>query len=329
MKIARVVTPSGPMTAYVDGERLVPVGDGGQAVVLDLAMAANADPAIRPDPVAGPLPLDGAQLLAPVPEPASIRDFYAFEQHVRAGRALRGLDMQPEWYDLPVFYFTNPAAVLGPGEPVAAPPRSAALDFELEVALVLGRGGRDVGGNDATGLAAGFCVMNDWSARDVQRTEMKLSLGPAKGKDFATSLGPWLVTAGEFAPGGLREMPAAAMTARVNGSPYSAADLATMWWSFAELVGYASEASTLRPGDVLGSGTCGTGCILELSLTHGAEAYPWLAPGDLVECSVDGLGTLDGRVTTPGSPAWSPDASRIRPHTEPDEPATRASGGSG
>ena len=250
------------------------------------------------------MPLAEVRLLAPVAEPPSIRDFYAFEQHVRTARSRRGLEMHPDWYELPVFYFSNPAAVLGPGDPVAAPPRSAELDYELEVACVLGRGGANLRLEDADQAIAGFMVMNDWSARDVQRREMALSMGPVKGKDFATSLGPTLVTAAEFAPGGLREVPSAVMTARVNGAEWSRADLDGLWWSFAEMLVYASEAAPVRRGDVLGSGTCGTGCILELSLVHGAERFPYLQPGDEVELEVAGLGcspTGSWPATPPGS----------------------------
>jgi 2-keto-4-pentenoate hydratase/2-oxohepta-3-ene-1,7-dioic acid hydratase in catechol pathway len=221
--------------------------------------------------------------------------------------------MHPDWYELPAFYFTNPAAVIGPGDPVAAPPRSAELDYELEVACVLGRDGANLRLDDADRMAAGFTVMNDWSARDVQRREMQLSLGPAKGKDFATSLGPMLVTTSEFAPGGLREVPSAVMTATVNGVEWSRADLDGLWWSFAEMLVYASESAPVRRGDVLGSGTCGTGCILELSLVHGSEKYPYLQPGDEVELEVTGLGVLANRVVAGDAPAFRPDLDRVRP----------------
>ena len=308
---------AGVRVGYLDGEVIVPVaageGRGGLEAVLDLAMAANADPGLRPRAVGEPVPVTGARLLAPVVEPPSIRDFYAFEQHVRTARARRGREMDPNWYELPVFYFTNPAAVLGPGDPVAAPPRSAELDYELEVACVLGRGGVGLGLDDADQVVAGFMVMNDWSARDVQRREMALSLGPAKGKDFATSLGPTLVTAAEFAPGGLREVPSAVMTATVNGVEWSRADLDGLWWSFAEMLAYASEAAPVRRGDVLGSGTCGTGCILELSLVHGADKYPYLQPGDQVELEVAGLGALASPVVAGDAPPFQPDPDRMRP----------------
>ena len=318
MRICRYVADGGTArVGYLDGELIVPVAGGdGQAgldAVLDLAMAANADPDLCPRPDGDPVPLASARLLAPVASPPSIRDFYAFEQHVRTARSRRGMEMLADWYELPIFSFTNPAAVLGPGDPVAAPPRSAELDYELEVACVLGRGGANLGLDDADATVAGFMVMNDWSARDVQRREMALSLGPAKGKDFATSLGPTLVTTAEFAPGGLREVPSAVMTATVNGVEWSRADLDGLWWSFAEMLVYASEAAPVRRGDVLGSGTCGTGCILELSLVHGADKYPYLQPGDEVELEVAGLGVLANRVVAGDAPAFQPDPDRMRP----------------
>jgi 2-keto-4-pentenoate hydratase/2-oxohepta-3-ene-1,7-dioic acid hydratase in catechol pathway len=317
MRIVRFADPGGARVGYLDGQEIVPVtdreGPAGLDAVLDLAMAANADPELRPAPAGEPVPLADARLLAPVTGPPSVRDFYAFEQHVRTARARRGLEMHPDWYELPVFYFSNPHAIVGPGAPVAAPPRSVELDYELEVACVLGGGADEVGLDDADRLVAGFMVMNDWSARDVQRREMQLSMGPVKGKDFATSLGPWLVTTGEFAPRGLRVVPSATMTARVNGVEYSRANLDGLWWSFAELLAYAAEAAPVRRGDVLGSGTCGTGCILELSLVHGGEKYPYLEPGDEVELEVDGLGVLANRVEATRAAPFSPDPERVRP----------------
>jgi 2-keto-4-pentenoate hydratase/2-oxohepta-3-ene-1,7-dioic acid hydratase in catechol pathway len=318
MKICRFADAGGRVrVGYLDGEVVVPVADGegrtGLEAVLDLAMAANADPGLRPAADGEVVALEKVGLLAPVAEPPSVRDFYAFEQHVRTARSRRGLEMHPDWYELPVFYFTNPAAVLGPGDPVAGPPRSTELDYELEVACVLGRGGTNLRLEDADRAIAGFMVMNDWSARDIQRREMAQSLGPAKGKDFATSLGPTLVTAAEFAPGGVREVPSAVMTATVNGVEWSRADLDGLWWSFAEMLVYASEGAPVRRGDVFGSGTCGTGCILELSLVHGADKYPYLQPGDEVELEVAGLGVLANRVVAGDAPPFQPDPDRMRP----------------
>ena len=245
------------------------------------------------------------RLLAPIPRPPSVRDFYAFEQHVRTARERRGLQMEPDWYELPVFYFSNPASIIGDGDDVAIPVGCDELDFELEIAAVVGRDGRDLDPASATEHIAGFTIMNDWSARDLQRREMKLNLGPAKGKDFATTLGPYLVT-----PDELRDVVSGkaydlAMTAAVNGREYSRASFADIYWSFGELVAYASRGAWLRAGDVVGSGTCGTGCILELALVHGPERFPWLSPGDVVSLSVERLGSITNRVVE--GPTTSPD----------------------
>jgi 2-keto-4-pentenoate hydratase/2-oxohepta-3-ene-1,7-dioic acid hydratase in catechol pathway len=175
------------------------------------------------------------------------------------------------------------------------------MDFELEVAAIVGRAGTDLDPREAEQHIAGFCVMNDWSARDVQRREMKLSMGPVKGKDFATSLGPMLVTPDEIESATKGRSYDLTMTASVNGIEYSRASLADIYWSFGEMLAYASRGTRIVPGDVIGSGTCGTGCILELSLVHGSERYPWLQADDVVELSVDGLGTLRNRVVA-GAP---------------------------
>jgi len=288
----RWVTFRGPgsdddRVGVVDGETVQALEPGVRLVDLlgDLAGAAARAGAES-------FPLDGVRLRSPIPDPPTVRDFYAFEQHVRTARARRGLEMDPDWYELPVFYFSNPYAVNGPGDEVSAPPGSAELDFELEVAAVVGRPGADVAAADAEPLIAGYTIMNDWSARDLQRREMKLSMGPVKGKDFATTLGPWLVTPDELAPYRTETGYDLAMTASVNGLEYSRARWSEVHFGFDRMVEYASRGTRVMPGDVLGSGTCGTGCILELSLVHGSEAYPWLKPGDEVVLEVEGLGRL-------------------------------------
>jgi 2-keto-4-pentenoate hydratase/2-oxohepta-3-ene-1,7-dioic acid hydratase in catechol pathway len=236
-------------------------------------------------PVSDVVPLEGTVLQAPIPQPPSVRDFYAFEQHVKTARERRGLEMEPDWYELPIFYFSNPASIVGP-DAVVPPASTQELDFELEVAAIVAGDGRSI---------AGFTVMNDWSARDIQRREMKLNLGPAKGKDFATSLGPFLVT-----PDELPESLDLRMAATVNGRQYSQSSLGTIHWSFDEMLAYAArDTPGLSAGDVIGSGTCGTGCILELSLVHGSDEYPWLRPGDEVVLEVEGLGSLRNVVGTP------------------------------
>jgi fumarylacetoacetate (FAA) hydrolase len=236
--------------------------------------------------------------LPPPTQPPTIRDFYAFEEHVATARRARGLEMVPEWYEAPAFYFSNPHSVIEPDQPVAAPPGCQELDYELEVAAVVGIEGADLDPDEAEGHIAGFTVMNDWSARDLQRREMKVGLGPAKGKDFATSLGPWLVTTDELADRRAGKAYDLAMTARVNGREYSRGNLADLHWSFGEMLAHASRGTRLVPGDVIGSGTCGTGCILELSLVHGPDEYPWLAPGDVVELEVERLGVLRNPVVS-------------------------------
>jgi len=220
-------------------------------------------------------PLEDIVLRAPVLHPPSIRDFYAFEQHVRTARASRGLDVPQEWYEIPVFYFSNPHAIFGDGEVVPYPEGTSELDYELECAAIIG----------AEGRIGGFTVLNDWSARDLQRHEMRVGLGPAKGKDFATSLGPVLVTPDEF------DGSAGEMIARVNGEERSRGNLRAMHHHWDALVAAAARNTILRPGDVIGSGTVGTGCILE----HGDGR--WLQRGDVVELEIEGIGTLQNRVT--------------------------------
>lgn len=249
------------------------------------------------DAVAGaePIPLAGLSLLPPV-QARSLRDFYAFEEHVRTAREARGLPMDPLWYDLPVFYFSNTASIIGDGAAVRAPPGCAELDYELEVAAIVGGEGADLDEAAGERLIAGFTVMNDWSARDLQRVEMRLNLGPAKGKDFATSLGPFLVTPEELTDRRTGKAYDLAMTATVNGEEWSRANLADLHFSFGRMIAHASRGTRVLPGDVIGSGTAGTGCILELSLVHGSDRYPWLQPGDDVALTVERLGTLRNRI---------------------------------
>ncbi len=266
---------------------------GGPGVLDDLrATLAAADPA---GPATQPAIL--ANLLAPVPNPPSVRDFYAFEQHVKASRGRRGLDMIPEWYQIAVFYFSNPAAIVGPEEDVFYPDDSQEVDFELEIACVIGTPGRDIAAADAPAHIAGYLVMNDWSARDIWRQyEAKLSMGPAKAKDFATSLGPWLVTTDELADRristGAEERYDLAMLGRVNGREVSRGNFKDIYYSFPQMIERASRHVTLKAGDVIGSGTVGTGCIFEL----GPENVPWLKAGDIVEMEIERLGMLRNRL---------------------------------
>ncbi len=245
-------------------------------------------------------PLDGMMLLAPIPRPTSMRDGYAFRRHVEAARRNRGLEMIPEFDQLPIFYFTNHNAVIGPGPVRVMEKHLAQLDFELEAAVVIGMGGRNIPAARADEHIAGYMVMNDWSARALQMQEMKLNLGPAKGKDFATAIGPWLVTRDELAPRRIEtpngELYDLEMRAFVNGTQVSSGNLKDMSWTFAQIVERASYGVDLFPGDVIGSGTCGTGCFLEL---NGSKVYDppwWLKPGDEVVCEIDMLGRLTNTV---------------------------------
>lgn len=240
--------------------------------------------------------LGGLTLRPPIPQPPTIRDFYAFEQHVRAGRKSRGLDMLPEWYEIPVFYFTNPSSLSGHGDTVAIPPGCQRMDFEVEIAAVVGRRCSNIRVSEARTHIAGYTIMNDWSARDLQRKEMLVGLGPAKGKDFATSMGPCFVTADEIEDRRQGKAFDLAIRASVNGREYTRSNFAEIYWSFEEMLSFAARGTNVLAGDILGSGTCGTGCISELSLTHGEDKYPWLVPGDVVEITVDGLGTLRNTV---------------------------------
>jgi 2-keto-4-pentenoate hydratase/2-oxohepta-3-ene-1,7-dioic acid hydratase in catechol pathway len=266
-----------------DGERLARVGEG-----------AMADPLEE-------VALNGTPLLAPIDAPPSIRDFMAFEEHVINTRR-PGQTVDPLWYTQPAFYFTNPAAVRGPADDVPVSPGSRRFDYEVEVAALVGRGGGDLHPGHAERHIAGYMILVDWSARDLQREERALGLGPVKGKDSATTLGPLLVTPDELAPLRAGRGYDLTMTAHVNGTLYSEGTWANIHWSFGELLAYASRGTTLRPGDLLGSGTVGTGCILELSNLHGTDAYPWLIPGDEVRVAIDGLGETMSRIVPGAEP---------------------------
>lgn len=238
--------------------------------------------------------LDAVEILAPIRRPPALRDFYAFEQHVKAGSAIRGRDVPRQWYDIPVFYFSHTGSIVGPEETVSAPTGSQALDFELEVACVIGKSGRDIAAEDAEQYIAGYTIFNDWSARDLQRQEVSVGLGPAKAKDFASALGPWLVTPDELADrhAGRPGVYNLEMIARVNGIERSRGNWRDIHFSFGQMIARASASVTLQPGDVIGSGTVGTGCLLELTQGNG----PWLQPGDVVELEIERLGVLRNTV---------------------------------
>jgi fumarylacetoacetate (FAA) hydrolase len=247
------------------------------------------------------------ELLAPVPHPASCRDGYAFRQHVAAARRNRRAEMIPEFDKYPIFYFTNHNAIQGPGEIECMPDHFQKLDFELEVAVVIGKKGRNITAAEADGYIAGYMIMNDMSARTLQMEEMLLNLGPAKGKDFSTVTGPWLVTPDELEqykvstkPGHTGNSYDLKMTCTVNGIQVSQGNMADMDWTFAEIIERCAYGTDVLPGDVIGSGTVGTGCFLELNgtgLLNDPDFKPqWLKDGDVVEMEITGLGHLSNTI---------------------------------
>lgn len=244
-----------------------------------------------------------ADVLAPLPRPTSCRDGYAFRQHVAAARRNRKVDMIPEFDQYPIFYFTNHNAIQGPGDILCMPDHFQKLDFELEAAVILGRKGRNVKASEADKYIAGYTIMNDMSARTLQMEEMLLNLGPAKGKDFSTVIGPMMVTPDELDAFRISAKPNheganfnLRMTCRVNGIQVSEGNMGDMDWTFAEIIERCAYGADILPGDVIGSGTVGTGCFLELNgtgLLHDPNyAVQWLQPGDVVEMEIDGLGLL-------------------------------------
>jgi fumarylacetoacetate (FAA) hydrolase len=243
------------------------------------------------------------ELLAPVPHPTSCRDGYAFRQHVAAARRNRKVDMIAEFDQYPIFYFTNHNAIQGPGEIQCMPDHFEKLDFELEIAIVIGKKGRNIKAAEADEYIAGFMIMNDMSARTLQMEEMLLNLGPAKGKDFSTVIGPWLVTPDELESHKVspKEGHTGAaynleMSCTVNGKEVSRGNVADMDWTFAEIIERCAYGVDILPGDVIGSGTVGTGCFLELNgtgLLNNPDFKPqWLQDGDVVEMEITGLGRL-------------------------------------
>jgi 2-keto-4-pentenoate hydratase/2-oxohepta-3-ene-1,7-dioic acid hydratase in catechol pathway len=293
----------GRVHAFGDGADLIDMMAAGGAGLADASDRATAAPGV---------PLCRVRLLPPV-TPPSIRDFLAFHEHLEGVVARFGHPVPPAWYEHPTFYFSNPHGLVGAHDDVPIPPGCRVLDFELEVAAVIGTAGRDLTPAQAREHIFGYLVMNDWSARDLQADEMTVQLGPAKGKDFATTLGPCLVTADELsarrdADGFLD----CEMTVEVNGVHIGSDTLASMSWTFEELVSYASRGTWVRPGDVIGSGTCGSGCLAELWGRRGGQDPPPLAAGDVVTMTVDGLGTIANRVVAGGDGVAVPRA-RTRP----------------
>ena len=323
MRVATVLDDGAVRVGVVvggpDDELRVHLLDPG-VTVLDLLRSGSLEAAGRDALSARAVALDSVRLLAPL-EPPTVRDFVTFEEHVEGMRAPAGVP--DAWYGAPAFYFSNPYATRGPRDDVPVPPGSSVLDFELEVAAVIGRAGSDLDAAGGAAAIAGYTILNDWSARDLQSLEMQVGLGPAKGKDTATTLGPWLVTADEFTADddGFLDL---ALTAEVNGRVVGSDLLSNMGWPFGELVAYASRGTEVRPGDVLGSGTCGHGgCLGELwGRGTSREELPPLAPGDVVTLTVEGIGTLSTRVVAGVAPEPIGPA-RPRPRRRPADRTRR------
>ncbi|MBV9000235.1 MAG: fumarylacetoacetate hydrolase family protein [Solirubrobacterales bacterium] len=299
MRIGRVDQGGSPRAAVIDSHSVRVLAADIDSIDL-LGLDAGERDRLAQE-VDAQIPLADAALLAPV-NPPTIRDFSVFEQHIEGVIKDANPDAKVPhvWYESPFCYFTNPHALTGPGDEIPVPPGCRRLDLELEVAAVIGRAGRDLTPEEADKHIAGYTIFNDWSARDLQMAEMRLGLGMCKGKDFANTLGPWIVTPDELEPHRDGDRLDLNMRAEVNGIPLGTDTLANMAWSFPELVSYASRGTWVRPGDVLGSGTCGNGCLLELWGRRGREEPPPLGPGDVVSLHVEGIGTLTNSVVGGG-----------------------------
>jgi 2-keto-4-pentenoate hydratase/2-oxohepta-3-ene-1,7-dioic acid hydratase in catechol pathway len=278
MRYVTYAGTSGPRVGVLDGEEVLDAGFDGDMVAF---IAAGA-------PLGEATPVPGARLLAPL-RPRSLRDFLAFEGHLKNAYARLGRDIPAEWYDVPAYYKGMPDTVIGPDEVIPWPTWTDKLDHELELAAVIGAGGRDLAVDDAPAAIFGYTIWNDLSARDVQARELPVGMGPGKAKDWDGSnvLGPCIATPDEL------DLARARMQVRVNGEVWGEDSPASMHHSFADMIAYVSRGQTLHAGEVLGSGTAAGGSGLELDR--------WLAPGDVVELEIDGIGVLRNRIGTKGS----------------------------
>jgi 2-keto-4-pentenoate hydratase/2-oxohepta-3-ene-1,7-dioic acid hydratase in catechol pathway len=272
-------------------------GDDGESL-RRLAEAIHADPAAESD-------LESLSLLKPA-DPVSMRDFMVFEEHVLPSWRRSGMSRGPDvWYEQPIGYFSNAATIRGPRDPIEIPGGSQRLDFELEVGAIIGREACSVTPDQAADRIAGFLILCDWSARDLQLREMGGRLGPFKGKDFGSSLGPVFVTPDELEGRRGGNGYDLEMTSAVNGRRYGSDRWSSAYWSFEELISYSSWNSRVEPGALIGSGTCQGGCILELSIRHSPEEYPWLAAGDEVVLSIEQMGEIKATVSAPRRGPWT------------------------
>lgn len=285
-------------------------GEGDNAVVRALPAAVGLTDLLRQTPaeraehaLGEPVQLGSVRLLVPL-QPPSVRDFVSFEQHVEGMVMGEGLPFPEAWYGAPAFYFSNPNSLYATGEEIPVPPRSQRFDYELEVAAIIGRRAQDLTLENARDAIAGYAIFNDWSARDLQGEDRKLGMGWAKGKDTASTLGPWIVTADELEPHrdeqGRLDL---RMTVWRNGEEMGSDTLASSAWTFEQMLVYASRGTALVPGDVIGSGTCGGGCLAELWGRSDPRNPPPLGPGDVVRMTVEHIGTIENTVVAGSQPA--------------------------
>jgi 2-keto-4-pentenoate hydratase/2-oxohepta-3-ene-1,7-dioic acid hydratase in catechol pathway len=293
VKIATYQTGDSRRHGVVLGDQVHPLPAGTDLLGLLAARPSQDEVLAR---CGAPVTVSSVRLLPPV-QPGAVRDFITFEQHLEGARAgMKEAGLPEAWYEIPTFYFTNPHALLGAHDPVPVPPGCQVFDFELEVAAIVGWDGPNLTVEQAGEHILGYSIFNDWSARDLQRHEMTIGLGPAKGKDTASTLGPYLVTPDELEPYRQGDRYDLAMTVALNGTVLGTDSLANAAWSFPELIAYASRGTLVRAGDVLGSGTCGNGCLLEFWGRSGAQSPPPLAVGDVVTMTVAELGTIENTV---------------------------------
>jgi 2-keto-4-pentenoate hydratase/2-oxohepta-3-ene-1,7-dioic acid hydratase in catechol pathway len=307
MRFVKAQTPNGPRIGVVRDDDVVGLaatstalephfGDDGEALHnLGEEILAN------PESEHG---LESLQLLKPV-EPVAMRDFMIFEEHVLPAWRMQGMERGPDvWYEQPIGYFSNAATIRGPRDAIEIPGGCVNMDFELEVAAVMGRDAVSVTPEQAAGYVAGFVILSDWSARDLQFREMDGRLGPFKGKDFGSSLGPIFVTPDEIESRRQGNGYDLQMTSTVNGRRYGGDRWTSAYWSMEELISYSSWSSRVEAGSIVGSGTCQGGCILELSIRNSSEEYPWLVAGDEVTLSVETMGEIRASVAESAQAVW-------------------------
>jgi 2-keto-4-pentenoate hydratase/2-oxohepta-3-ene-1,7-dioic acid hydratase in catechol pathway len=298
MKIARIDVDGTTRLSVVDRDRVQPLTIDVKLVDLLAASVTERQEIVDRSKYGSTLALSDVRLRASI-EPTTLRDFLTFEEHLEGSlRILGATQPHPVWYEMPVFLFYNSNAVVGPDDPVAVPPGCELLDFELELAVVIGKAGRDLTPEQASEHIAGYTLFNDWSARDLMAPVIPFGMGPMKGKDFANSLGPWIVTADELEPYRRDGRLALELHAELNGVPLPAGgdNSVNMAWSFEEMLAFASRGTELKPGDVLGSGTCGGGCLLEYWAHLDTVQVPPLKPGDVVTLVAEGIGAMSNTI---------------------------------